>query len=86
MIGRTEKSMTFFAYRKHNAIYFRVIVHPSQKTFHEGRQNLVNTEISVTDLQQVHRQEERLLIDNNFDALSFAILRVFVKANRFAYH
>ena len=84
MIAHTEKTMTFFAYRKHDAIYCRVIVHRSQKTFHAGWQNLVNTEIRVTDLQQVHRQEERLLIDNNFDALSFAILRVFVKANRFA--
>ena len=54
MIGRTEKSMTFFAYRKHDVIYFRVIVHRSQKTFNAGRQNLVNTEIRVTDLQQVH--------------------------------
>ena len=76
MIGRTEKTMTFFAYRKHNAIYFRVIVHRSQKTFHVGRQNLVNTEISVGDLEQVHRQEVRLLIDNNFDAILFAILRL----------
>ena len=84
MIGRTEKTMTFFAYRKHNAIYFRVIVHRSQKLFHAGQQNLVSTEISVKELQQVHRQEDRLVIDNNFDAILFAILRVFVNANRFA--
>ena len=37
MIAHTEKTMTFFAYRKHDAIYFRVIVHRSQKTFHAGR-------------------------------------------------
>ena len=51
MIGRTEKNHDIF-YRKHNAIYFRVIVHRSQKTFYAGRQNLVNTEISVKDFNR----------------------------------
>ena len=37
-----------------------------QTTFHAGQKILVSTENSVWDLQQVHRKEDRLVIDNNF--------------------
>ena len=54
----------FFSYPKHYAIYFWVIVQRIQVQLFT-QQNLVNTENSVWELQQVHRKEDRLPIDNN---------------------
>ena len=47
-------------------MYFRVIVLRRQAAFHAEQQNLGSTENSVQDLQQVHRKEERVVMDNNF--------------------
>ena len=38
----------------------------TQTAFYADRQNLGSTENSVQDLQQVHRKEDRLVIENNF--------------------
>ena len=79
MIGGTEKTQhycenhrekyhlrtnQFFSYWKHNTIYFPVIVQRRQTRFYAERQNLGSTEKSVQDLQQVHRNDYWLEIDN----------------------
>ena len=53
----------FFSYRKHNTIYFRVIVRRKQLASYTEQQNLGSTENSVYDLQQEHRKDDRLLIE-----------------------
>ena len=51
------------------AIYFQVIVQRRQTAFHAEQQNLGSTENSVYNLQQVHRKEDRLVMDSNFSSL-----------------
>ena len=41
------------------------MVQRKQTAFHAEKKNLGSTENSVSDLQQVHRKEDRLVLDNN---------------------
>ena len=59
------KNQSIFSYRRHNAIYFQVIVQRRQTAFHAEQQKLGSTG-NVSRLQKVHHKEHRLVKDSNF--------------------
>ena len=56
----------FFFVLEAQYYHIRVIGQRRQTAFYAERQNLGSTENSVQDLQQVHRKEEKLVMDNIF--------------------